>query len=94
MVTPLNIAFVEWPEDLSTGDPQWIELSDSVTAVHPDILVTNELPFGPWLACSPVIAGAMASLVSRAYVVSSNRMGRALIRAMSLNWNEKSRILL
>lgn len=50
MVTPLKIAFVEWPEGLSADDRQWIELKDSVTAAHPDILVTNELPFGPWLA--------------------------------------------
>jgi N-carbamoylputrescine amidase len=50
MVTPLKIAFVEWPEDLSTEDPQWVGLRDSVTAVRPDILVTNELPFGSWLA--------------------------------------------
>lgn len=50
MVTPLKIAFVEWPEDLSVGDAQWGELRDSVAATHPDILVTNELPFGPWIA--------------------------------------------
>jgi N-carbamoylputrescine amidase len=50
MVTPLKIAFVEWPEDLSTEAPQWVEAKDLVTAARPDILVTNELPFGPWLA--------------------------------------------
>ena len=26
LVMPLNIAFVEWPEDLSTETPQWDEL--------------------------------------------------------------------
>src|SRR5215469_10037100 len=46
----LRIAFVEWPEALSTDDPQWDGLKDSVTVAHPDILVTNELPFGCWLA--------------------------------------------
>jgi N-carbamoylputrescine amidase len=55
------------PTDLSTGDPQWIELSDSVTAVHPDILVTNELPFGPWLACRPVFSKDEAHLSVRAH---------------------------
>ena len=50
MVTPLKIAFVEWPEELSKEDARWIELKESVTAVNPDILVTNELPFGQWLA--------------------------------------------
>ena len=49
MVT-LRIAFVEWPEALSTDQPQWSELKASVTALRPDILITNELPFGPWIA--------------------------------------------
>jgi hypothetical protein len=41
---PLKIAFVEWPDELSMEDPQWVKLKESVTAVRPDILVTNELP--------------------------------------------------
>jgi N-carbamoylputrescine amidase len=50
MVTPLKVAFVEWPEALSTEDAQWRELKDAVIAARPDILVSNELPFGEWLA--------------------------------------------
>ena len=46
----MKIAFVEWPEGLSAGDKQWHKWKDLVTAAGPDILVTNELPFGPWLA--------------------------------------------
>ncbi len=56
MVTPLKIAFVEWPDDLSTENAQWRELKDSAIAARPDILVTNELPFGPWLAESPAFS--------------------------------------
>jgi N-carbamoylputrescine amidase len=67
MVMPLKIAFVEWPENLSTGHPPWVELRDSVTAVHPDILVTNELPFGPWLADGAVFSGNEAHLSFRAH---------------------------
>jgi N-carbamoylputrescine amidase len=67
MVTPLKIAFVEWPEGLSADDPQWIELKDSVTAMHPDILVTNELPFGPWLADGAVFSKDEAQLSVRAH---------------------------
>ena len=47
MVTPLKIAYVEWPEELSTEDPRWVKLKESITALCPDMLVTNELPFGP-----------------------------------------------
>lgn len=46
----LRIAFVEWPESLLTGESQWGDVRDSVVAARPDILVTNELPFGPWIA--------------------------------------------
>ena len=53
-MTLLRITFVEWPEALTPTNPrcesQWLELKNSVTAARPDILVTNELPFGPWLA--------------------------------------------
>ena len=52
----LRIAFVEWPEALSTSGDQWKGLKDSVTAAHPDILVTNELPFGAWLSESEVFS--------------------------------------
>ena len=62
MVKPLSIAFVEWPEGLSTGDPQWSILKDAVDAANPDILVTNELPFGPWIADGSVFLEQTANL--------------------------------
>jgi len=66
MVTPLKIAFVEWPDALSTEDVQWRELKDSITAAaRPDILVTNELPFGPWLAEGAVFSEDAAHLSLR-----------------------------
>jgi N-carbamoylputrescine amidase len=67
MVTTLKIAFVEWPENLSTRDPQWVELADSVTRARPDVLVTNELPFGPWLADGAVFSEDEAQLSIRAH---------------------------
>jgi N-carbamoylputrescine amidase len=47
-----RIAFVEWPEALATDGAGWSRLKSAIGAVRPDILVTNELPFGPWLADS------------------------------------------
>ena len=67
MVMPLRIAFVEWPEALSTDDEPWRKLRDSVTAARPDILITNELPFGPWLAEAAVFSEAAARLSLRAH---------------------------
>lgn len=67
MRTPLKIAFVEWPEDLSTEDPRWVRLRDSVTAASPDLLVTNELPFGSWLADGAVFSEDEAHRSFRAH---------------------------
>ena len=67
MVTTLRIAFVEWPEALSTDHPKWSELKGSIAAVRPDILVTNELPFGHWIAESSVFSEDEAHLSLRAH---------------------------
>ena len=64
---PLRIAFVEWPEALSTHDAGWRKLKDSVIAARPDILLTNELPFGPWIAEAAVFSEAEAHLSLRAH---------------------------
>lgn len=65
MVTQLKIAFVEWPDALSTEHAQWSKLKDSIAAARPDILVTNELPFGPWLAEGAVFSADAAHLSIR-----------------------------
>lgn len=67
MVTTLKVAFVEWPEGLSTRDPHWVELRDSVTKARPEILVINELPFGPWLADGAVFSEGEAHRSIRAH---------------------------
>ena len=67
MVMPLKVAFVEWPEGLATEDPRWVKLKESVTALRPDMLVTNELPFGPWLAEDAVFSEDEAQLSFRAH---------------------------
>ena len=63
----MRIAFVEWPDALSTNDAQWDELKDCVNAVRADLLITNELPFGPWLADSAVFSEGEAHLSLRAH---------------------------
>lgn len=59
---------MEWPEGLSTADAQWTALARAITDARPDILVTNELPFGPWIADSAVFSedGAKASILAHA----------------------------
>lgn len=46
----MRVAFVEWPESLTPTGPRWEELRNSINGAHADLLITNELPFGPWIA--------------------------------------------
>jgi N-carbamoylputrescine amidase len=49
-MTVAKIAFVQWPEGLLPSGHAWDTIRRSVDLACPDILVTNEMPFGPWLA--------------------------------------------
>ncbi|MDM9621997.1 carbon-nitrogen hydrolase family protein [Rhizobium sp. S96] len=40
---------VEWPDGLVVGSEQWRCCADAVSRLAPDILITNEMPFGAWL---------------------------------------------
>ncbi len=92
MVTPLKVAYVEWPDALSTEDAQWHELKDSVTAARPDILVTNELPFGPWLAEGAVFSEDAAHLSLRMHENGLSRLADLNLPAVISSrpvWNGK-----
>ncbi|MDG1020602.1 MAG: carbon-nitrogen hydrolase family protein [Emcibacteraceae bacterium] len=43
-----TVAFVEWPDGLKTEDAEWGNIQQQVKSANPDILVTNEMPFGSW----------------------------------------------
>ena len=45
-------AFLEWPDGLEPAGSRWSAVRNAIDAAHPDILVTNEMPFGGWLARS------------------------------------------
>jgi N-carbamoylputrescine amidase len=63
-VAKLRVALVEWPEGLTADDARWAGIEAALAEARPDILVTNELPFGPWLADRGDFsrAGAQASI--------------------------------
>ncbi|MFT4038251.1 MAG: carbon-nitrogen hydrolase family protein [Thermomicrobiales bacterium] len=46
----MRVGFVEWPEGLDPNSPEWRDIADSVAGARVDLLITNELPFGPWIA--------------------------------------------
>ena len=56
----MKLGFVQWPEGLLAHSPAWQTIHEQVTAANLDILLTNELPFGPWIARLPVFDRATA----------------------------------
>lgn len=46
----MRVGFVEWPEGLQPHGAAWDRIAAGVRAAAPDVLVTNELPFGEWIA--------------------------------------------
>lgn len=44
-----KVCMVEWPDGLEVDNPEWRACAEAVRNLAPDILVTNEMPFGSWL---------------------------------------------
>ncbi|WP_254632429.1 MULTISPECIES: carbon-nitrogen hydrolase family protein [Achromobacter] len=50
----MRICMMEGPVDLQPAGATWEGLAERIVELAPDLLVTNEMPFGPWLAADPV----------------------------------------
>ena len=46
----MRVVFVEWPEGLEPAGAAWGRIVAQLADARPDLLITNELPFGPWIA--------------------------------------------
>ncbi len=46
----VRCALVEWPEGLEPSGSAWETIRQTVRAAGPDLLITSEMPFGPWMA--------------------------------------------
>jgi predicted amidohydrolase len=46
----MRVAIMQGPDGLTAGSSAWAGLEAAIQAVRPQVLVTNEMPFGPWLA--------------------------------------------
>lgn len=44
-----RVCVVEWPDGLLADSVSWRTVASEVARVAPDLLITNEMPFGPWL---------------------------------------------
>lgn len=46
----MRVGFVEWPEGLEPYGPEWSKITNCLADAKLEMLITNELPFGPWIA--------------------------------------------
>lgn len=46
----MKVTCVEWPDGMTVADDSWRAIAASLRDQHCDVLLTNELPFGRWLA--------------------------------------------
>ncbi len=56
-----RIGFVEWPDGLLPEGAAWDRIASDLDEARPDVLVTNELPFGEWIASTPIFDAAAAA---------------------------------
>jgi N-carbamoylputrescine amidase len=46
----MKVGVCQLPDDLATDDLAWKRLARRIASARPDIVLLNEMPFGPWLA--------------------------------------------
>ena len=46
----MRVGFVEWPEGLEPYGSEWAKITSGLADAQLEMLITNELPFGPWIA--------------------------------------------
>jgi N-carbamoylputrescine amidase len=56
----VKVGVCHLPDGLTTDDLAWQRLARRVDTDRPDIVLLNEMPFGPWVAREPVFDDALA----------------------------------
>lgn len=69
----MKITYIESPEGLLHEGTKWEELKQQIISEKPEVLVTNEMPFGSWLAVENEFntADAEASISAHDYGVDA-----------------------
>lgn len=60
MGSRVRVGFVQWPEALEPLGSNWAMIGELVARAHVDLLVTNELPFGRWIAAEAAFDSQVA----------------------------------
>ncbi len=75
----MRVGFVEWPEGLQPFGPEWTRLAEQVTGARLELLITNELPFGRWIAADPIFDHETAQ-----DSIAAHEAGLAALTALSV----------
>ena len=79
----MRIAVVEWPDELEPDSTAWKAIIQGVDGSRPDILITNEMPFGPWVASAaafdPEVAAQTIAIHEAGLVALSTLSAKAVI---------------
>ncbi len=46
----MRVAIIQAPTNMLPGSNEWAELAREISHARPEVLITNEMPFGSWLA--------------------------------------------
>lgn len=56
-----KLMVVEWPDGLQPYGERWERIAKQIQELRPDVLLTNEMPFGDWLPSHPTYEPALAA---------------------------------
>lgn len=75
----MRVAMMQGSDRLTADGPAWERLAALVRAARPDLLVTNEMPFGVWLAQADTFDG-----VAAATSVAAHEVGLEALRGLGV----------
>lgn len=82
----VRVACVDWPDGLRVEDPLWQQLKANLDPDAIDVLVTNELPFGDWIA-----AGERFDAAAAQRSIDDHERGMAALSSLGISWIISSR---
>jgi N-carbamoylputrescine amidase len=71
----VKISLCQLPDDLCTDDLAWKRLERRIGRDRPDIVLLNEMPFGPWLARESTFDASLAIASIYAHDTALNTLG-------------------
>ncbi|MBS1718271.1 MAG: carbon-nitrogen hydrolase family protein [Armatimonadetes bacterium] len=75
----MRVAIIQAPNGLLPGSEEWRVLAQQIRDEKPEVLITNEMPFGPWLAESNTYEAALA-----AKSIALHEEGLVALRALQI----------